>query len=101
MQLLRGFFEPTEEDRQEKRKLPTSAHRAIAELVAKGYFRVLVTTNFDRLLESALTDIGIQPVVIATADAAKGALPLAHSRCTIIKVNGKVAPKVKTIFCPQ
>ncbi|HXP88305.1 MAG TPA: SIR2 family protein [Bryobacteraceae bacterium] len=88
MQLLRRYFEPTDEERQEGRKLPTPAHRAIAELVAKGYFRVLITTNFDRLLESALADLGIQPVVISTPDAAKGALPLAHSRCTVVKLNG-------------
>jgi hypothetical protein len=60
MQVLRGYFEPTEEERQEGRKMPTSAHRAIAELVAKGYVRVTITTNFDRLLESALADVGIQ-----------------------------------------
>lgn len=88
MQVLRNYFEPTEEERQEGRKLPTPAHRAIAELVIKGYVRVLITTNFDRLLESALADVGIQPAVVSTADAAKGALPLAHSRCTVIKLNG-------------
>ena len=88
MQLLRGYFEPTDEERGEGRKLPTLAHRAIAGLVAKGYFRVLITTNFDRLLELALADVGIQPYVVSTPDAAKGALPLAHSRCTVIKLNG-------------
>jgi hypothetical protein len=88
MQLLRGYFEPTDQEREEGRKLPTPAHRAIADLVAKGYVRVLITTNFDRLLELALADVGIQPFVISTPDAAKGALPLAHSRCTVIKLNG-------------
>jgi hypothetical protein len=88
MQLLRGYFEPTDEEREQGRKLPTAAHRAIANLVAKGYVRVLITTNFDRLLELALADVGIQPFVISTPDAAKGALPLAHSRCTVIKLNG-------------
>lgn len=88
MQLLRSYFEPTDEEREEGRKLPTPAHRAIAGLVAKGYVRVLITTNFDRLLELALADVGIQPFVISTPDAATGALPLAHSRCTVIKLNG-------------
>ncbi len=88
MQLLRAYFEPTDEEREEGRKLPTPAHRAIADLIAKGYVRVLITTNFDRLLELALVDVGIQPFVISTPDAAKGALPLAHSRCTVIKLNG-------------
>ena len=64
------------------------AKSAIAELVAKGYIRIIVTTNFDRLVEQALSERGVQPVIIASADAAQGALPLAHAPCTIIKVNG-------------
>jgi len=87
-QLLRGYFEPTEEERSDGKKQPTRAHRAIAELVSKGYIRVILTTNFDRLLEQALIDAGIQPTVISTPDAAFGALPLAHTQCTIVKVNG-------------
>ncbi|MGO9256007.1 MAG: SIR2 family protein [Bryobacteraceae bacterium] len=88
MQLLRGYFEPTEEERLEGTKLPSLAHRSIAGLVAKKYIRVLVTTNFDRLLELALADVGIPPAIISTGDLAQGALPLAHAPCTIIKVNG-------------
>src|ERR1022692_280465 len=88
MQLLRGYFEPSEQEREEGRKLPTAAHRAIAQLIAKGYVQVVVTTNFDQLLEQALVDVGIHPMVTSTPDPAKGALPLAHSRCTVVKVNG-------------
>jgi hypothetical protein len=88
MQFLRSFFEPTEEERQEGRKLPTNAHRLIGDLVAAGYVHVIITTNFDRLLEASLVDVGVQASVISSADAASGALPIAHSRCTIIKVNG-------------
>jgi SIR2-like domain len=87
-QLLRGYFEPTEEELAEGRKTPSEAHKAIAQLIARGYIRVVVTTNFDRLLEQALVKIGIQPVVISTADSVRGALPLAHSPCSIIKING-------------
>ena len=87
-QVLRGFFEPTDEERAEGRKRPSPAHAAIARLISKGYIRLVVTTNFDRLLEQALAEIGIQPVVISTADAVRGALPLAHSPCSIIKING-------------
>ena len=32
-QLLRGYWEPTEQEREEGAKLPTIAHRAIASLV--------------------------------------------------------------------
>ena len=49
---------------------------------------MIVTTNFDRLLESALESAGVSPLVIATADQAAGAPPLAHNQCTIIKVHG-------------
>jgi hypothetical protein len=53
-----------------------------------GYVRVALTTNFDRLLEQALSSTGLEPSVISTADAAHGAIPLTHSRCVVIKVNG-------------
>jgi len=86
--LLRAYFEPSEDEREEGKKQPTPAHKAISELVSRGYVRVIVTTNFDRLLEQALSAAGIQPVVVATGDAAQGAPPLAHSRCTILKTNG-------------
>jgi SIR2-like protein len=86
--LLRAYFEPTEDEREQGLKLPTAAHRAIARLVARGYVRVIVTTNFDRLLELALEAEGVVPTVIATPDAVAGALPTAHTPCTIIKLHG-------------
>ena len=86
--LLRGHFEASDEERAEGIKTPTEAHQAIAALVAAGCIRVIVTMNFDRLLETALESAGVSPVVISTADQAAGAAPLAHSRCTVIKVHG-------------
>lgn len=70
--LLRSYFEPTEEERAEGMKQPTAAHRAIASLCARGYIRVIVTTNFDRLLEQAMSAEGLTPTVISTADAVRG-----------------------------
>jgi hypothetical protein len=67
---------------------PTKAHIAIAKMVSRGYVRVIVTTNFDRLIERALEAIGISPTIIATPDAIQGALPLAHAPCTLIKLHG-------------
>ena len=52
-QLLRAYLEPTEAERDEGIKSPTAAHRAIAGLVAKGYIRVIITPNFDRLIDGA------------------------------------------------
>ncbi len=87
LQLLRSYFEPTEQQREDGVKLPSAAHRAIASLIAKGYIRVVVTTNFDRLLEQALADVSVQPIVISTVDAIIGATPLVHSSCTIVKAH--------------
>src|SRR6202040_1622753 len=87
-QLLRGYFEPTDEERADGLKIPTPAHKAIAQLAANGYIRVILTTNFDRLEEQALESVGVSPIVISTPDAVAGAVPLAHSGVTIIKVNG-------------
>jgi SIR2-like domain len=86
--VLQAYFEPSENEPREGLKAPTPAHRAISELVAKGYVRVVVTTNFDRLLEQALADSGVQPIVITSPDGAIGALPLVHARCTVIKLHG-------------
>lgn len=94
--LLQRHFEPTEDERAEGTKLPTRTHKAIAELVAGGLFKVVVTTNFDRLLEAALVEAGFQPNVVSSPAHAAGALPIAHSRCTIIKVHGDyLSPDLK------
>lgn len=94
--LLQPYFEPTADEREEGLKLPTKAHNAIARLVAGGSVKVVVTTNFDRLLEAALTDAGIQPNVISSPAHAAGALPIAHSKCTVIKVHGDyLSPDLK------
>jgi hypothetical protein len=86
--ILHGYIEPTEADREESRKVPTAAHRAIAELVRRGYIRVIITTNFDRLTENALREAGIEPTVIASADSLSGAEPITHSACYVLKLHG-------------
>ncbi len=87
-QLLRSYFEPDADEREQDFKQPTQAHRAIAKLVANGYCRLILTTNFDKLIERAIEDEGISPTVISTADAVEGALPLVHQRCCVIKLHG-------------
>jgi hypothetical protein len=56
--------------------------------VVGGYLRVIVTTNFDRLLENALRERGIEPTIVASADALAGAEPITHSACYILKLHG-------------
>ena len=87
-QLLRSYWEPTEQEREEGAKQPTSAHRAIASLAEQGFVKVIITTNFDRLMEIALADVGITPTVLSSPDLVHGALPLIHTRCCVFKVHG-------------
>lgn len=86
--LLANFFEPTDEDRPEGTKVPSRAHHAVAQLVKKGLVRVIVTTNFDRLMEQALEAAGVSPQVVARPEAVNGMAPLAHNDATIIKLHG-------------
>lgn len=86
--LLERFFEPTAEEREEGLKRPTEAHRVVARLMARGYVRVVLTTNFDRLLEDACAEEGVAPVVISTNDNASSAEPLVHQRHVVIKLHG-------------
>jgi len=86
--LLKAYFEPTEDERQQNIKTPTAVHKAIADLVAKGYIKVILTTNFDRLMEKALEEVGVIPTVISTKDAVEGATPITHTACTVIKLHG-------------
>lgn len=92
--LISRYIEPDPDEPTSRR--PTAAHRAIAELAAKGYVRVILTTNFDRLLEQALEAAGVVPSVLATPDAMAGAVPLAHTRCVVVKVHGDyLDPRIK------
>lgn len=53
-----------------------------------GFIRLIVTTNFDRLMENALRDESVEPTVVASVDALAGAVPLAHSQCFVLKLHG-------------
>lgn len=106
--ILRGYFEPTEVERQEGKKLPTAAHEAISRLAAEGYLSVILTTNFDRLMEQALEAKGVTPAVVATPDSIRGAQPLQHAGVTVVKVNGdyldtriKNTPDELEVYAPE
>lgn len=86
--ILHSYIEPNELEREEGRKVPTAAHHAIAHLVRSGYIRVIITTNFDRLMENALRECGIEPTVVSSVDSLQGAEPLTHSQCYLLKLHG-------------
>lgn len=86
--LLKPYFEANEQEREEGLKQPTLAHKFIAKMIKAGYIKVVITTNFDRLLETAIQQEGIEPVVIRHADDIDGTIPLVHNNLVIVKING-------------
>ena len=66
---------------------PTPAHRTIATMVKEGLISLIVTTNFDDLMERALLDQGVQPVVITELSNPE-MMSVFPDRCRIVKVNG-------------
>lgn len=93
--LLKQYFDPPTSGGGPRE--PTSGHRVLADLCASGRIRVLITTNFDRLLQSALEAAGVGAQVIATADQLAGMTPLAHAPATILKLHGDfAAPMLNT-----
>ncbi|SDZ43158.1 SIR2 family protein [Bacillus sp. 166amftsu] len=85
--LLAEFFEPKEGD-EAYVKRPTKAHKEIAKLVNDGYIKVIVTTNFDRLMEQALDELDIQYQTLYHESDIAGMKPLTHANCTVLKIHG-------------
>ncbi len=88
MNILKKYFEPTGEEKEQQLKVPTEAHKAIAQMVKLGYIKMILTTNFDRLLEKAIEEVGITPDVIKSEDDFEGVMPYVHSKCVIVKLHG-------------
>ncbi len=87
--LLKSFFEPSEEDKEMGWKTPTIAHKAIAKLAKEGYIKIILTTNFDRLIEDALNQEGVTYQVILHESDLEKITPITHCTTpTIVKING-------------
>jgi hypothetical protein len=88
--ILSEYFDPSPKDREDGLKLPQAAHRSIAKLVKLGYVKVIITTNFDRLLESAFIMEGIHPYLIYNEESIDFCLSPVHIRdsCIIYKIHG-------------
>jgi len=87
--ILRGYFDPSPQ--QGGPVLPTQGHQALAQLCASGRVRLILTTNFDRLIERALDAIGITPQVIVGTGELAGMMPLVHAPVTVVKLHGDYA----------
>jgi SIR2-like domain len=86
--LLKEYFLAADDDREAGLKIPTAAHRAIAGLVKAGFVKVIVTTNFDTLIEQALDAAGVAYQRISRPEQISATTPLAHADASVIKVHG-------------
>lgn len=88
--LLRTFFElPAAADgNQTERPRPSLAHQALARLVTAGAIRVILTLNFDRLMETALRDAGVEPTVVASREDLTGLAPLHTVQVLVVHLHG-------------
>jgi hypothetical protein len=84
--ILRRYFEVSEGT--ETPLEPTTAHRVIAKLCAQGRVRVILTTNFDHLMEHALDEAGAASQVLVSPNDRKGMTPLQHAATTLVKLHG-------------
>ncbi len=67
---------------------PGETHKRLAALARDGWVRVFVTTNFDRLLEQALRDVGVEPVVVSDEEGLARSPAREHADCFVLKVHG-------------
>ncbi len=86
--LLRPYFEEATDGGP---AVPGNAHRALARLAAKGRVPVILTTNFDRLMERALDAEGVAPQVLTEPSQVRGMTPLVHAGVTLVKLHGDYA----------
>lgn len=86
--LLKEYFVASRADREAGLKTPTPAHRAVADLVRGGWVRLVITTNFDTLLEQALDTVGASYQRITRPEQIGASTPLAHADATVVKLHG-------------
>jgi NAD-dependent SIR2 family protein deacetylase len=72
-------------------KEPSAAHRSIAALCRAGLVRVIVTTNFDQLMEQALRDEGLAPDVVSSPNDLQLVRRREISPCWLLKLHGDIA----------
>jgi len=91
--VLRSYFDPPPSAGGPIQ--PTAGHHALAMLCSAGKVRVVLTTNFDRLIERAIAEAGVAVQVLATMEDLDGMSPLQHAPATVIKLHGDYMSKMR------
>jgi hypothetical protein len=86
--ILKSYFEADSDERELGLKEPTRVHEAIAHLVEAGAINVVITLNFDNLIETALRAKGIQPIVVRGQSDFEGLPPLHSAQAVVVHLHG-------------
>lgn len=87
--ILSHCFEPDDAPGKPRKIGPTSAHLTIARLVRDGIISMIITTNFDPLIEEAIKqETGKTPLVI-THESDPRMMEVTGDQCRIVMVNGR------------
>ncbi|WP_214041190.1 SIR2 family protein [Methanoculleus sp.] len=84
---LKKFIYRTDENGDPVPGAPTEAHRAIARLVKSGTNSLIITTNFDTLMEEGLKAETV-PYEVITEESDVRQMSVFPDRCRVLKVNG-------------
>ncbi|MFJ7063266.1 SIR2 family protein [Streptomyces griseobrunneus] len=69
--------------------------------MAGGHVRIILTTNFDGLIETALRQAGIEPTVVAHRDDVAGMAPLHTLKCLVVHVHGYYLNATSMLNTPE
>lgn len=72
---------------------PSLAHFAIADMCSRSKLHQIITTNYDRLLEKAMYELDVFPIVIVPGSVDTSSDSLNHNNIKIIKVCGDYRDK--------
>jgi hypothetical protein len=87
--LLAPFFEGADRGAHSDRPVPSQGHCELARLARTGHIRIILTLNFDHLMEQALRDVGIEPVIVSGAASIEAMEPLHSQRCLVAHLHGE------------
>jgi hypothetical protein len=87
--LLEPYFRRGEEGVETQERTPSLAHRELARLVARGSIRVILTLNFDHLMEEALRAEGVEPTIVVGSRGIEEMEPLHAQRAAVVHLHGE------------
>lgn len=85
----------------------SEGYRALADLAKKGYFEVILTTNYDTFLEDSLSDVGLRRDTYALTingadneDELERQLRSSRPRLKVVKLHGDLYRGEELLFTP-